>query len=188
MRKYQNFSQRVGAAFIDGLLFVPVLIADYYLLSPSLSVTILCMWIAFTYSIFLTYSVLSHAYFGQTIGKRLMGIQVRDVSEERLPTLRQAVLRDIGYIVPTLVLIVYLEYLVVTGGYSEYLQAAWDGTEPQAIRFLDVAGMLWFAVEVVSMATNSKQRALHDFIAGTVVIRIAEESVFDAAISNSTVT
>jgi hypothetical protein len=31
--------------------------------------------------------------------------------------------------------------------------------------------LLWFLVEIVTMLTNGKRRALHDFIAGTVVIR-----------------
>jgi len=30
---------------------------------------------------------------------------------------------------------------------------------------------LWFLAEVLTMLTNEKRRALHDFIAGTVVIR-----------------
>jgi hypothetical protein len=30
---------------------------------------------------------------------------------------------------------------------------------------------LWFFAEVLTMLTNEKRRALHDFIAGTVVIR-----------------
>jgi len=37
---------------------------------------------------------------------------------------------------------------------------------------------LWFFAEVLTMLTNPKRRALHDFIAGTVVVRtnIQEES------------
>jgi uncharacterized RDD family membrane protein YckC len=31
--------------------------------------------------------------------------------------------------------------------------------------------MLWFLAEVLTMFTNRKRRALHDFIAGTVVVR-----------------
>ena len=30
---------------------------------------------------------------------------------------------------------------------------------------------LWFLAEVLTMLTNEKRRALHDFIAGTVVVR-----------------
>ena len=34
---------------------------------------------------------------------------------------------------------------------------------------------LWFLAEVLTMLTNEKRRALHDFIAGTVVVRTNTE-------------
>jgi len=37
-------------------------------------------------------------------------------------------------------------------------------------KILDVAGFSWFILEVITMLTNSKRRALHDWIAGTVVV------------------
>ena len=40
----------------------------------------------------------------------------------------------------------------------------WDG-------ILGFAGLLWIAVEIVSMLFNDKKRAIHDLIAKTVVIR-----------------
>jgi uncharacterized RDD family membrane protein YckC len=36
---------------------------------------------------------------------------------------------------------------------------------------LDILGQLWFWSEVVTMLFNKKKRALHDFIAGTMVIQ-----------------
>lgn len=41
---------------------------------------------------------------------------------------------------------------------------------------------LWFVAEVLTMLTNEKRRALHDFIAGTVVVRtnIKQEGAQDA--------
>jgi uncharacterized RDD family membrane protein YckC len=37
--------------------------------------------------------------------------------------------------------------------------------------FLTYSTANWFLVEIITMLTNDKRRALHDFIAGTVVIR-----------------
>jgi uncharacterized RDD family membrane protein YckC len=31
----------------------------------------------------------------------------------------------------------------------------------------------WFVLELLTMLTNNKRRALHDFIAGSVVVRLA---------------
>jgi uncharacterized RDD family membrane protein YckC len=33
------------------------------------------------------------------------------------------------------------------------------------------AGCAWYLLEVITMLTNDKRRAVHDFIAGTVVVR-----------------
>lgn len=40
---------------------------------------------------------------------------------------------------------------------------------------LTVLPGLWFVAEVLTMLTNEKRRALHDFIAGTVVVRTNTE-------------
>jgi uncharacterized RDD family membrane protein YckC len=36
---------------------------------------------------------------------------------------------------------------------------------------LDWLATLWFLLEIATMLTNEKRRAVHDFIAGSVVIR-----------------
>ncbi len=37
---------------------------------------------------------------------------------------------------------------------------------------LGIAALLWFAGEIVTCLLNKKRRALHDFIAGTVVVNV----------------
>jgi len=36
---------------------------------------------------------------------------------------------------------------------------------------------IWFLAEAISMLTNKKRRAIHDYIAGTVVVRISTAEV-----------
>lgn len=43
----------------------------------------------------------------------------------------------------------------------------------KAFWILTALPSLWFVAEVLTMLTNEKRRALHDFIAGTVVIKPA---------------
>jgi len=38
---------------------------------------------------------------------------------------------------------------------------------------LAFAGLGWFLLEVITMLTNSKRRAIHDLIAKTVVMKVA---------------
>jgi len=168
MEKYQTFWPRFCAGFIDGLIFLPLSFADSFLSAPERGPAIIIIWSGIIYSAYWLYSVLLHSRYGQTLGKMAMKIKVLDVLEVRIPTFRQAFLRDIGYILLNTLSLVYLIYLVLAGQYVR-------GTEISAVpgQILTQAGLVWFLLEIVTMVTNPKRRALHDYIAGTVVIRNA---------------
>ena len=112
--------------------------------------------------------MLLHAYRGQTVGKKYEHVKVLDVSEQRIPSLKQAVLRDIGSVVASSVGLIYILYLLAVNRYKgpEALTGHWF------VIVLGSANLVWFVLEIVTMLTNSKRRALHDLIAGTVVVRV----------------
>jgi len=110
----------------------------------------------------LGYSIVCHACWGQTVGKRLMGIRVEGVSSEPLRFL-QAVLRDA---VPFL--------FVVCEVVTDYLEISLfepNGGRPE----LGVVGkvyVLWMAAEFVTMLAKDRRRSVHDWMAGSVVVRV----------------
>lgn len=165
MERYSTFGARLGAGIIDGLVFLPLFFVSMLIESPDDGVALFLIWSAITYSSYWLYSVLLHARYGQTLGKRFMGIKVLDTSESRIPTLKQALLRDSGYILLNTATLAYLVVLVLHGDYTE---AALRQSTPA--RIMDWIGFGWFLTEVVTMLTNDKRRALHDFIARTVVV------------------
>ncbi len=166
MAKYHTFWPRFWAGFVDGLVFIPIGFLDTFLAAPERRGAVIIIWSIISYSVYWLYSVLLHAYCGQTLGKMATGVKVLDISEERIPTLRQAFMRDIGYIVLNTLSLAYLINLVASG---RYLRGAEDSNIPGQI--LGWAALGWFLLEIISMATNPKRRAFHDFIAKTVVVR-----------------
>jgi len=166
--RYSTFWPRFWAGFYDGLVFLPVSLADNYLSSPARLPIVLIAWALFSYPAYWVYSVALHAYRGQTVGKKATHVKVMDVSETRIPSLKQALLRDIGEIVPNSICLVYFIYLVVTHQYS----APFSQSSHWPILVLGFGSLGWFLLEVITMMTNSKRRALHDWIAGTVVVRV----------------
>lgn len=132
------------------------------------------VWGTLSYCTYWLYSILMHARYGQTLGKMATEVTVLDLSERRFPTLRQAFLRDAGYVILNCASLAYLFVLVLSGRYS--FGAEMSGAPG---RILALAGLAWFLLELLTMATNRKRRALHDYIAGTVVVGDAERS--DAA-------
>ena len=154
------------AGLIDGLVFFPTAFLSDYLFSPQRSAPVLIIWGVTYYSAMWLYGVVLHALYGKTIGKMVMRIKVLDISEERIPTLPQAFVRDIVYIFINVLSLVYFVYLVLTG---EYVIGAVEKNIPGQI--IAWAALAWFVLEILSMITNKKRRAVHDYIAGTVVVK-----------------
>lgn len=165
LERYRTFWERFWAGFVDGLVFVPIGLLNNYISKHAQPGVLLICWAIFQSLTVLGYSILMHARYGQTVGKMFMGVKVWDVSESRLPSLKQAFLRDIGNVVPNVAGLVYLVFLMVSHQYTNPNQQLHN--LPGEI--IGWAGSVWFLLEVVTMLTNQKRRALHDFIARTVV-------------------
>ena len=95
----------------------------------------------------------------------VMHVKVLDVSESRLPSVKQAFLRDIGDLVVSVAAVSYLIFLVVA---HQYVKGD-EQVNHLPGRIVGWASLGWFWVEVITMLSNKKRRALHDLIARTVV-------------------
>ena len=164
--RYHTFWPRVAAAIIDGIVLLPVALATNSEFYSIESAALIILLEGTNYSVPIAYSVILHARYGQTIGKSAVGVRVMDVGESRLPSVRQAILRDVGEIAPNLALFL-LASLVAVGLYpkTEMVES------PFWVVFL-WAGLAWTVLELVTMLTNRKRRAVHDYIGGTVVVRV----------------
>ena len=163
--KYATFWRRFWAGLVDGLVFLPLTVLDGYLTAPARGPFVLIVWGVISYSMYWVYSVWLHARYGQTLGKMATGCRVLDLSEERTPSLRQAFIRDSGYILLNTLSLTWFIYLVTVGRYDSQTELYGPGA------LLAYASTGWFLLEVVTMLTNSKRRAFHDFLARTVVVR-----------------
>lgn len=153
--KYKTVISRIIAAIIDGLLLFFAYVLVQYVFGVELfnnsknSTLINTALLLFPY----IYSIVFHAAFGKTIGKMLSGVKVVTNRGEIKITLIQAFLRDC---VPFLLVLLY----TIPTLSSVYI-----------IVFLaNIMNILWPILEILTTFTNQKRRALHDFIAGTVVI------------------
>ena len=107
-----------------------------------------------------------HAKYGQTIGKMITRVKVLDVSEERHLTIQQACMREF-------MLILYIPFSIYI-----YVQIAFYGQSEEITLqespwffYFGVVLLAWAFLEIVSMLFNKKRRAVHDFIAGSVVVK-----------------
>mgnify|MGYP006172556075 FL=1 len=167
-RKYRTFWPRFWAGLIDGLVFLPLAWVDSAVWANIDATPLLVLWFVFYSLVGVAYTIVLHGLYGQTIGKRLTGVRVLNVSEARL-SMRQALLRDTVLLV-LLGWALVIDLPTVFSGKNPYAEGATITTA----HWISLYAMLaWFALELITMLTNDKRRAVHDFIAKSVVVRVA---------------
>ena len=128
------------------------------------------------------YSVYLVQRFGGTPGKRLMKVRIVKVSGDPV-TYREALLRyipewlmTIGSSVALMIAALHLtdaQYFAVSS-FIDRTQLI-KSTTPVWYGPMQLALNIWIWSEFIVMLTNKKRRAIHDFIAGTVVIKDAQQ-------------
>ena len=166
---YDNFWRRVGSAIVDGL-FIYFFLKVLTILNMSVQAASSAM-VNILFSILaISYVVLMHAHYGKTIGKYIFSIKVSHKDLNKNISVYSACLREIY---PIHILIAYVFY--------ELYELLFINVDVVDISYLyrlyivnlvlSSAGLIWFALEVVTMLFNPKRRAIHDYLAGSVVVR-----------------
>ena len=172
---YASFWQRLGAYLLDFLILLPIIALGIWGGEQSrlFSAYYLLPGIAFNFWF--------HAYlvkrYGGTPGKLIVGIKITKLEGEPVgyieAVLRYSVLFVLG-------LISQVTLLQATLGMSEAEYFALDWQErmlriqelaPSWLGSITLLTNIWVWSEFAVMLTNKKRRAIHDFMAGTVVVR-----------------
>jgi len=166
-QRYQTFGRRFVAAIIDGVALWPVGFLLSYLVDADISSIAIIGSLLYNLSPYI-YSVLLHGYYGQTLGKMAMGVKVVDVDNEGDIHLKQAFIRDSVPIALMIILFAY-SYIMLWGVETFDIATAFALMAPML--FIGFVSIAWTLLEIISMLFNEKSRAIHDRIAGTVVVR-----------------
>jgi len=154
---HAGFWTRGGAALFDAAV-ASVLIA--FLSWPGLV-------------LHLAYLTAAHAFFGQTLGKYLLRIQVRRLDGSRLGLPRALGRTAAALWLPILAGLLIFRAQGLAGLRDSILQLARLGTAQSLIGPIIVANVtltLLFAAGLVLAAVQREKRAAHDFLAGTEVV------------------
>jgi len=172
-RKYQTFWPRFWAYVVDYIVFYPVRLLNLLIYAEGVPLWARGCWYFIESFGFIAYVVLMHAEFGQTLGKMATGVKLLDLSESKLSG-SQAIRREIVPIGLTLIGLPFGLRFVLEG---VNLNRPQQLEVPGLIFWIPaVAGIGWFAAELITMLMNEKKRAVHDFIAGSVVLRVTRST------------
>lgn len=168
LHKYNTFGKRFVAGLIDGMVFLPFSLlinhCEHTADKTTFLVSILCSIICWT-----LYVVMGHGRYGQTIGKRLMDIKVFDIQEQNIIGYKRAFYREAVWFFAA---IFGLVYFIVTTHNSAVADKHLNDIYLEGYVRLTIS--IWFVLELVTMFFNKKGRALHDYIAGAIIVDLNE--------------
>ena len=167
VKKSSTFWPRFFAAVIDGicLSIISGLLGSVTEFLPE-SVIGIFKYVSI-FNIYI-YSVLLHGLYGQTVGKALLSLKVVNYPDEKEINFKQALLRDIVP-VSLIAIALFIQFIVPIAQNSNIQAVVY-----YLLVFISVIHNIWYLLEIITMLFNKKRRALHDFIAKTIVIRLPE--------------
>lgn len=173
MMRYAGFWRRLGAGLVDFVLLVPFIALFIWVerLSRTAPIALQVPWALLTAA----YNIYFHGRWGQSIGKMVAHIRVVSVSGDAI-SWKQVLLRfsvdAVLGVADAASRLIGLSRISPT----KYLTLSWTERGQRLFELSPGDGLLvaalnvWFWSEIVVLLFNRRRRALHDFIAGTVVI------------------
>ncbi len=165
MEKYQTIGSRFLALIIDFLIMLPLTFLAALFANVGGSLKAMFVLNVIISSVPLIYTILMHNFYGQTLGKMAMKVKVLDVSERPI-TFIQAVIRNLPQMLP----------LFITA--STLISGMNPSNDTSGSEFLKIATTsayflygIWGIFDIIVCLSSDTKRALHDFIAGTVVVK-----------------
>jgi uncharacterized RDD family membrane protein YckC len=180
--RYAGFLPRLGAILIDSLLFVPIIAVSLWTWTDASRTTAILVEVPLA-SAFAFYNIYFIGRWGQTVGKMALKIRVVQVDGGSAGFVRAFCRHSIDLIfsVVTSALTIYALMSLTDGEYGMFTLAQRvrlvEMKTGARIDVLNWLSIVWVASELIVLLLNEKRRALHDYIAGTVVIHASEVPV-----------
>ena len=172
---YAAWWRRFAALMIDGLVCFPLMLLQMWIgrISPSWYAALI---VPFCF-IYLGYEIYCHGRWGKTIGKLVTGTRVARLEGSHI-SWGQAFLRksvDVLFTAATWFVLIPAYLDIPTEGYADLTKL--EQSEmlhslcPAWYLPMIIVYMGWVGSEFVVILLNKRRRALHDFIAGTIVVQ-----------------
>jgi uncharacterized RDD family membrane protein YckC len=184
---YGDFGSRLCAILLDLVFLAPLGIVEYFLDSFGKNFHLCTILLNFMF--FIWYRIYLVKKYGGTPGKLLSGIKIIKLNWQPIGW-KEAFLRESVVVSLTIITNIVIVYAIAKADNSHYLSLTWTKKShyltsfyPLFFRVTSWMFNIWTWGELVVLLTNKKKRALHDFIAGTLVVKIKYLNNANAVIS-----
>ena len=181
---YAGFWRRFGAFWLDFLFLMPWTLLSLYISNQGR------LYILYTlvpsYLIFFLYHIYTVKRWGGTPGKLLTKIKIIRKNGQkagwREAILRHAVQLGLGLLLMGPFISFHLNMSDEQFGSLSYIERStlMMASIPITFKLLTWANNIWIWSEFIVLLCNKRKRALHDFVAGTVVIKKKYEALAEA--------
>jgi uncharacterized RDD family membrane protein YckC len=171
---YAGFWRRFGAGLIDFLLILAL--SPIFYIVQSISISIAMVAAVFWSVLFSLYVLYFHYKYGATFGKAALGIRLSLPNGGKIglthSLVRSSIDLAIGICTAAAVVVAIgkaVPEIYLTAGWrsrANYLETLY----PAWYEILGAASVIWLLSEIFVVLLNKRKRAIHDFMAGTVVI------------------
>jgi len=187
-RVYAGFWRRFCAIWVDLFILMPLAFFLFWLegFDKTLAIVITISVTALSSM----YDVYFNARYGGTLGKLAVGIRVTRPNGSKIGW-TEAIARSAVGMVFALVGLSIQVWALTQVSHEDYSHAMGFVArmellrpyQPSWVSQIDIVGQVWTWGELIVLLLNRRKRALHDFIAGTIVIRkeFADISIIPAS-------
>jgi uncharacterized RDD family membrane protein YckC len=186
---YGDFGSRLAAILIDLVFLAPLGLLSY-LMNP-LDKNFQIAFIIFNFFIICWYQIYLVKKYGGTPGKLLAGLKIICINGTKAGW-KEAILRHSVGLALSLAFNIVLINAMARADNSHYASLAWTKKNLYLTTFFPLffniekwLNNIWSWSELVVLLTNKKKRALHDFIAGTIVVKIKYMGNIDEIVTHS---
>jgi uncharacterized RDD family membrane protein YckC len=172
---YAGFWIRLGSHLLDIIFTLPVSFLVLYLNSLGKNIYFYTIIPSFVFSLW--YHIYLPKKFGGTPGKLLLGIVIIKLDGQFIDW-KEAILRHIVILSLTLLSSVFMAISILEADEEIFTSLSWlkqslylMSLSPVFFQFHRWAINIWGLSEFIVLLTNERKRALHDFIAGTVIVK-----------------
>lgn len=172
---YAGFWARLGSLLLDSIFLLPVIFLIHYL--NGLGKNIFFITILPNILFALWYNIYLPKKYGGTPGKLVVGNKIIRLDGQYIEW-KEAFLRHIILFIFTILSVIMMTICLLKADNETYTNLGWlersqylMTLSPLFFKIYAWTSNIWIYSEFVILLTNKRKRAIHDFIAGTVIVK-----------------
>ncbi len=172
---YAGFWSRLASLLLDSIIMMPVIFLTLYLNGLGKDVYFYTLIPNFVFGLW--YHIYLTKKYGGTPGKLIAGMKIIKLNGESIDW-KEAILRHSVLLVLTLFSVIMMTSCLLSADETIFNNLGWlkrsqylMSLSPTFFLIYTWSTNIWIYSEFIVLLTNKRKRAIHDFIAGTVIVR-----------------